>query len=338
MNKNKFILSVLPSSAPRNYLQPKYSKKEFLEKSLKERGIELKLGEILKGGVVSQVYSATLNGKKVAVKHTEDVNPFDPTEFMIKKEGHNMDTKILKLLQNSKSVKVPRIIAFFPEITTTIMEDVRDSGFQLLNDLIMKKKLEIQSASKIGEMFANLSLECHKWKEFKTNESAEQNIYERGLELRLSYPNSQVEYLALEKEYVSNNKYFLWPDGHPKNIFVNEQGNPIFIDFGRSHWGDQRFMLPNFLAHIVIYTLVGYIRKPDAREYIENCIKAYERICGAIDKNVFCKYLAMEVLHRMNGKWVQGISTSEQKISLFKFGLSIFDGNISSVKRMLSLL
>ncbi|PIY68793.1 hypothetical protein COY90_04035 [Candidatus Roizmanbacteria bacterium CG_4_10_14_0_8_um_filter_39_9] len=335
MNKNIFLQSVKPT-----HTLPKFPEKtslgmqENLEKELQKRGLSIAIKNKLKGGVFSQVYDAIIDGKSVVVKHTENVVPFDPTEFFISKKAHLVDTKILKLLKKSKHIKVPHVFYYYPDITTTIMEDVRNSGFQLLNNFIVEKNLPLSSAKSIGKSLALLAKESRLWKPFATNESANQSIYERGLELRLAYPNDQKQYLFLEKEFVQHNDYWVWPDGHPKNMFVNSRGDVTFIDFGRSHWGDQRYMLPNFLAHIVIYSLAGYIKPQQAQEYLQDCINAYKQI-EPIGEFIFCQYLAMEVLHRANGKWIQGVETIEQKLNLHRFALHIFDSNIVSIPQLI---
>ncbi len=337
MNKNKYVLSVLPSPRPKNYPLTVLSDKKELEKKLNELGEKIELNEALKGGFVSQVYSANLNGKKVVVKHVENLTPFDPTEFFIDKNGLVEDVRILKLLAKSRKIRTPKIIRFFPKINSAIQEDLREEGFFLLNDQIIDGKLNVNSAGFVGESLANLAAESRIWKEFKTNESSEQSIYERGLELRLAYPNSQKEYLFLEKEFLGNNKYFCWPDGHPKNILVKKSGECAFIDFGRSVWADQRYMLPNFLAHIVVYCLAGYIDKKLAEQYILKSVSSYKSI-EPINENIFCQYLAMEVLHRANGKWVAGIDTRGKKLALLKFGMTVFDEKVFSINELLRLL
>ena len=162
-----------------------------LEKILQAKGLKIKIKKILKGGTVSQVYTADLDGQAVVVKHTDDLQPFDPTEIFISKNGHLVDTKVLQLLQKS-SVKAPQVIKFFPDIFTTVMVDVRTDGFTLLSDLILDKSLPLNSAAKIGRALANLAQESRRFKKFKTNETAGQSIYERGLELRLTYPKYSI--------------------------------------------------------------------------------------------------------------------------------------------------
>lgn len=337
MNKNRFIHAVLPSQKKVDYPEPTLAEKDRLEAELIKRGLDIQLGKALKGGVVSQIYEAVLDDKRLVVKHTENLTPFDPTEFFISKEGHNVDTKILKLFAKSDRVNVPEVIHFFPDITATIMEDVREDGYELLSDIITNKKLKIDSADKVGKALANLAKESRSWKEFKTNESAEQSIYERGLELRLAYPNTQKEYKELEKEFTENSKYWVWPDGHPKNVFVNEKGEVLFIDFGRSHWGDQRYMLPNFLSHIGLYSLAGFIDRDIARKYISKAIKEYGEH-EEVNDEIFCKYFTMEVLHRANGKWIDGIESREQKLRAMEFGMRVFDEEVYDLEGLLEIL
>ena len=332
---NRYIHSVLPSSRPLLYPPNRYSKKDDLEAELRKNGLAISLHETLKGGFFAQVYAATLDGKAVVVKHVGSITPFDPTEFYIPDSQFLTDVKVLRLLQHAKTIRVPGIIATLPKIRTVILEDMRQSDFVLMNDQILQKKLTLASSQTIGTTLALLAQESRKWKKFATNESAEQSMYERGFELRMLYPNSQTHYLSLEKEFVGNDGYFCWPDGHPKNVFVDIKGNVSFIDFGRSHWSDQRYMLPNFLAHIVVYALAGYVEKDLAKEYIREAVKAYQFI-ETIDEPLFCQYLAMEVLHRAAGKWVAGITTKEQKLALYDFGLTVFDEKRDKIDKLLS--
>ena len=46
----------------------------------------------------------------------------------------------------------------------------------------------------------------------------------------------------------------------------------------------------------------------------------------------------MEVLHRANGKWIQGVETKEQKLSLYKLGLTVFDEKINTINQLINLL
>lgn len=334
--KKSYIHPVSVNQAPPAYPKPHYDTAEKLERVLQENNISITLGKTLKGGTVSQIYEAEYKGAPVVVKHTENLIPYDPTELALDKEGHNTDTHILRLLSKEKDVRVPAVIAHLPEITTTILDDVRACGFTLMQDIILKRSLTVSSANTIGTMLARLAQTSRDWEQFPTNESANGSIYERGLELRLAYPNSQKEYLELEKEFTIE-KYWIWPDGHPKNMFINESGEPMLIDFGRSHWGDQRYMLPNFLAHIVLYSLTGYIPRNITTQYIQDCTNAYRRL-EPIDENIFCRYLAMEVLHRSYGKWIAGVNTTTQKTRLIAFGLNLFDKRVTTIHALSSMI
>jgi len=335
MNK-LFINPISLSKKHKLYSTPKLHTPELLTKALSKKGLNITLGNQLKGGTVSQVYEGILNDEKVVIKHTEDLTPFDPTEIFISKRGHNVDSKILKLLQNLTYIKVPIIIKHFPEITTTIMENVTEKGYELQSFQLLKGNLNQKSAENIGRSLANLVKESRKWKKIATNEKGIQSIYERGLELRLAYPNSQEDYLELEKEFINNDRFITFPDAHPKNIFINKQGEAILIDFGRSVYGDQRFILPNYLSHIAIYSMCGYYSRKEAVKYINNCINSYQKL-EKIDEEIFCKYFSLEILHRMSGKWLSGIETADQKVKLFGFGLKVFDRKIKGIKNLIEL-
>ncbi|MFA6017024.1 MAG: hypothetical protein WC744_02975 [Patescibacteria group bacterium] len=335
---NTIINPITVDKVKRSYPKPSLlANKTNLQKELQKRGLNIILKESLKGGFISQVYSATLDDKEVVVKHTAGAIPFDPTELYLDKKSHDVDCKVLKMLQNNSKIKVPKLIFNFPDITTSIMENLYSQNFELMQNQIFTRKISVKTAESVGKSIAYLTIESRKWKEFSVTQTASMSVYERGLELRLAYPNSQKEYLELEKEYIKNNKNWSWPDCHPKNIFVNKKDEVTFIDFGYSQWADQRFMLPSHLAHIVIYCLSGYIEKDLAKEYILRCIDTSKEI-EPIDENIFCKYLAMEVFHRANGKWVVGIDKKEQKLALLKFVFTVFDEKINKINQLLNLL
>ena len=338
MDDKKHIQSVAPSSRPKKYPQNKaLLNKNNLEKALQIKGLKIELKESLKGGFISQVYSAVLDGTHVVVKHTSGSIPFDPTEMYLDKKSHDVDCQVLRNLQGNYKIRVPKLLYDFPDITTSVMENLYYQGFELMQNQIFDKNFSIEAAKSVGTMIGNLTIESRTWKKFPAVQTAVMSIYERGLELRQSYPNSQKEYLALEKKYIENNKFWSWPDCHPKNIYVNKKGEVVFIDFGYSQWGDQRFVLPSHLAHIVIYCLTGYINSGPAKEYIEKCVSAYKMV-EPIDESIFCQYLAMEVFHRANGKWIDGVDHNEQKLALLKFGFTVFDDKINKINNLLKLI
>ena len=336
-DRYNFICSVKPQTRPIKYPKPVLADKDKLEQILVKKGLKIKLGDNLKGGFASQVYAAKLNGQSVVVKHVEDLLPYDPTEWLLNKKSQWVDSRVLKNLQGNKKICVPKLLYVFPDITTSIMENVTVNGFELMQNQILKKKLNLTAARNVGRSMAVLAISARKWERFSVVQIAKMSIYERGLELRLAYPNTQKEFRELEKIYLTNNQYWSWPDGHPKNIFVDKQGKVIFIDFGYSQWADQRFILPSHLAHIVIYSLTGYIKPDLAKQYLLDCVNVYKKL-EPVEESLFCRYLAMEVFHRSMGKWVAGVETKEQKLALIKFGLTVFDEKVKSIDELAGLI
>lgn len=343
LNSGKNIIPIQISEA-----KPKFRKstgledRKKLEAFLKKQGLVIKLGKILYGGVDSQVYEASYNSNKIVVKHTEDRGdkllepPFTPIDFYIARENHNIDVKILNLLSKT-TILVPKVLYEFPKQTTTIMSDLRTNGFELLSNQIIRRSLNINSAINIGKSLGLLCNFGQNTKVFNTVKNRYMQIFERGLELRLLYPNLQTEYLKLKKEFTNHVQGWMWPDGHPKNMFVNNQGEVAFIDFGGTYWGDQRFMLPNFLAHIILFSLAGYINVEVASNYISECINGFKML-QPIKEDLFCKYLGMEICHRSFGKWIYGIETADQKIACLSFAMEIFDKNITTINNLTVLL
>lgn len=319
-----------------------FENKERLQKEMIRRGLPIKLKGKLKGGVDSQIYAANLKGNNVVVKHTEDRGasvynpPFTPIDFFVDRENHNLDTYILQKLKNTE-IRVPNVIHHFPDITTTVMEDMRESGFRLMSDLILSGYLPDKSAKHIAEQLVALTSMSKSWKKFTCFKTPEAQIFERGLELRLSYPNTQMEYLDLQKEFVSRRENWMWPDGHPKNIFIDDDSNVAFIDFGGSYWGDQRFMLPNFLGQFIVLCNSGFYDKDKCLNYIELVVRTYKTLEN-IDESLACKYTGMEILHRSFGKWIDGVNTVSLKVKNIRIGLSIFDLKIVTIDNLLSLL
>jgi hypothetical protein len=46
----------------------------------------------------------------------------------------------------------------------------------------------------------------------------------------------------------------------------------------------------------------------------------------------------MEVLHRANGKWIDGVETTKQKIRLYEFGLKVFDYKVENIDSLIELM
>ena len=316
---------------------------EKLQKFLINQGLNIQLLTPLKGGVDSQVYSAKLNGIHVVVKHTEDRSesvynpPFSEIDFFVDRENHNVDTKILKKLSKS-TIRVPHVINHFPEVTTTVMEDLKESGYELMLNKIINDNLSLDSAVSMGDKLAELIIISKKWMQFECYKNPYTQFFERGLELRLASPNIQKEFIELKEIFTNKKQYWMWPDSHPKNIFVNNKtGEVAFIDFGGSYWGDQDFMLPNFIGQFLIYVTGGYISVEFALQYIEKIVSSYSNKVS-IDEALFCKYVGMEILHRAFGKWIEGVNSSDHKVKNIKLGLMIFENHIVTIDDLFKLI
>ena len=348
MNKNIYILPVSATFRDIHYPEHIVKSPKDLESKIKEKFPAFKLGKSLSGGTVASVFEGTIDKQKVVVKHTENTEPQLPVDYLIMNEAHDAEVRVLKRLATEQHIRVPQIIDDMSKITTLIMEDTRTDGFANLSELILKKNLNMKSAKHIGTALAHLTQTSREWEEFKTNESAQLSFYERSLEMLLTYPNELKRYKELELQFTQYEpekedqqgkpRYFVWPDSHPKNILINKNGEATFIDFGRCHWGDQNYMLPNFLAHMVLYGLTKYITKSKMVKYVETCIKAYKDVEPIENEELFGQYLAMELLHRANGRFIEGITKKEHKISIQSLGLAIFDGKIKSIKKLVQLI
>jgi tRNA A-37 threonylcarbamoyl transferase component Bud32 len=332
-----FVNPVQSSEASQAFSSPTALNQQYaLQEELRRRGLKnLKFIKGLKGGFTSQVYEAELEGIRVVVKHTEDLIPANQTELFISRQGHNTDIHILKLLQDTR-IRVPEILHHFPDITTTVMEDLRTSDFTLLAGLMQQGRAPYSGYS-IGRMLAELNIQARQWTGFKVNLSAHQNAYEKGLELMVMHPNSNKYFKEMEEVFVSNNNYIAWVDAHPKNIFIDKRGGVAFIDFGNSSFSDQRFVLPNFLAHIIVYSLAGFYAVEDAVLFMQECVQGYKDL-ETVDEYIFCRYFGMEVLHRASGKWLDGINSPDQKLRSFGLGLNIFDKQVSNIDSLIELI
>ncbi len=337
-----FVNPVAVEKTQKKFTKPSaLADKATLEKELKRRGHDVTLGEMLKGGFASQAYAATLAGEKVVVKHTEDLAPFDPTELLLGADSIQLDVEVLTNLQGHAHIRVPTLVDFLADCSTSIMRDVREDGYTLQVNQILADDaaFNVTAGAQLGTMLAHLQREAKTW-EIKAPivEPTLASIYERGLELRLAYPNTQNQYVALEEAFVANAEHLTMPDAHPKNVFINDAGETLLIDFGYSQYGDQRFILASALAHIALYSCGGHIKPGDAKRYIDEGVAAYKAAEGLFDEELFCRYFAMEVLHRSYGKWVDGIESTQQKLRCIEFGLSVFDQNIATVGRLLDLV
>lgn len=344
MNKNIYILPVSATFRDINYPEPLIRSKDSLESKLKSKDISIALGDLISTGV----YKAKVNGKAAVVKHIENKVPRTPVEFLVMSDRYATEMKVLKRLQNTKEITAPSVLHPFPKINTCIMEDLTDQGYLSFSDQLLKKKLNKKSASKIGTVLATLAITSRTWEEFKTNESAQLNYYDRSLEMLIAYPgdleryyrmaDTYAQYTENKEEMEKKKRYFVWPDSTPQNILITKDGDPAFVDFERVYWGDQQIMIAAFIAHMVLYSLIGYIKKPDTAEYIKNVFKAYKSVDPDINEHTVVEYISMELLHRSNGKEIDGVRSSEDSLAIQKFARQLLDKETTSLTSMLTQL
>jgi len=344
MNKNIYILPVSATFRDINYPEPLIRSKESLESKLKNNEFNISLGGLVSPGV----YKAKLNGKGAIVKHIENKVPQTPIEFLVMADRYTTEVKVLKRLQNLNEVKAPLILYPFPKLNTFVMEDLSDEGYTSFSGQLLQKKLNKKSASKIGTALATFAVNSRTWEEFKTTESAQLNYYDRSIEMLIAYPSNLERYNRMadiyaqyteDKEEIEKKKrYFVWPDSTPQNILITKNGDPAFVDFERAYWGDQQIMIAAFIAHVILYSLIGYIKKADTIEYLRDVFKAYKAIDPDISEQTIVEYIAMELLHRSNGKEMDGIKSSEDSLAIQKFARQLLDKGTTSMTGMFTLL
>lgn len=346
MNNNIYILPVSSTFRDIKYPDKIFKTKDVLERKLRGQKLNIKINKLIQKEILSEIYDATLDNKRVFVKHIENAIPKIPTDFLIMNDAYNTDLSVMKHIKNNEYFGIAQIMHNLPAYKTLILEDIRSNGYTTLSNLILKKKLTTKSASQIGKALANFAKISQKWDEFKTNESAHMSYYERSLEMTIVFPNDYDYYRYLEEQFTTHTKdtqpsddickYFVWPDSKPSNISINKKGNIIFSNFERSYFGDQKYMLAVFVAHIMIYSVLGFIPKIKTIRYIDDCIDAYEEVCKIKDEKIFSQYVGMEILHRSFGKDFPKM-TNKEKLKLQSLGLSIYEEKPNTVTALFNL-
>ncbi len=251
----------------------------------------LEITDILAGGVVSIVGNGILHTPEgdlhVAVKYTKDdieINEkFSPLEsrniLKYASSSHDVDAKILKKLQNNKSIKVPSLVEYFPEHRVTIMKNFNSDGYILFQDLLVEgKEIPDKVFKEVGKVLAEIRLQFSDL--FPDLEGVEERILqieERTDELRTSlYDNRMNYYNVIWRNLLNPEKSsFTWTDGHPKNIAVNDEGDIVVFDFGRSIRCDEEYPLANFLGQIILFILTGAIDYNKGVKYVQDTIDSY---------------------------------------------------------------
>ena len=345
MNKNIYILPVSVTFRNIKYPEKMIKSVEGLERRLKGKKLNITIGKQVHKDNMSNIYEATLDKAKVLVKHTENVVPETPIEFLIMSDAHDTEVRVLNRFESEEHIKAPKIIHNFPKYTTVITEDVRSQGYASLSEQILNKKLPSATATQIGKSLAHFVKVSQAWEEFKTNESAHLIFYEHSLEMLVAFPEAIEHYRFLEDQFTQyaeekedqekRDRHFVWAESSPNNMFVNKKGEVVFSNFSRGFWGDNQFMLAVFIANIMVYSLLGNILRAKAIDYIKTCIKAYKDVTAIRDEYVFSQYVGLEILHRSYGKGMNVLSQKE-KLLLQKLGLTIIEEKAKTITSLLN--
>lgn len=198
-----------------------------LEVKINELAIDLgtiKLKEFLTGGVVSDVYAATLTNhehedKNIVVKYTKESIPMNKNfskldidnTFSLAQDVHNLDVEI----QNTIDVTTPHIIQHYTDESITLMDNFTNDGYELLQNRLLNKDMPEASAKQLGKTLATLrdSLEKQGSK-FTQLETSQSQFDERFLELKVLLYNGRIEqFNQIEQDFLSNSqRCIMWTD------------------------------------------------------------------------------------------------------------------------------
>ncbi len=338
--------------------------KEQLEQKVneltKDVGV-IKLKDMLAGGVVSDVYSAVLQSmdgeKNIVVKYTKNnisnglnfTNADLKNSFSLAPETHNFDV----VIQRELNFSTPIILRHFPEEHITIMENFADNGYKLLQFRLLEGDLPENTAENLGRGLAVIrrKVEGLNLKEQQI-EKSDLQFAERFMELNVLLYNGRIDmFNEVENDFLSSeNKTLAWTDGDQKNFAINNNGEVLAFDFGRSIVCDADFMLPNLAGHLGLFWLADYL--PDGEVFITGLVKAFleeyhkDNLSYKIDERKFVNYFTASLLHRgMAMRWVDPrladkIGEDSLKYASMHFGDLVFSRNkrIKSINKTLEIL
>ncbi|MBD3362720.1 hypothetical protein GF362_03305 [Candidatus Dojkabacteria bacterium] len=326
----------------------------------KDLGI-IKIEELLAGGVVSDVYSAKLRinkekDKNIVVKYTKEKIPskniFSTLDlkdsFSEIQKVHNLDINIQKCIE----INTPKIIRHFADESITVMENFTDSGYKLLQTRILDEEISQDIGIQLGTILAKLRIELkEKGSEFNQIENSYNQFHERFLELKVLLYNSRMDiFNQIEEDFLNSETNFLvWTDGDQKNFAVDEKGEVMIFDLGRSIICDPDFMLANLFGHLGLFYIGGFL---DDKFMITNGIKAYletyrkENHSYIIDEPKFVNYFTASLLHRgMAMRWIDPriaskVGEDSLKYACMHYGDVIFskENRVSSIDKALDVL
>jgi hypothetical protein len=301
----------------------------------------IKLGELLAGGVVSDIYAATLTDKEgkdnsIVVKYTKDDIPishiFSKTDiensFSKALDTHNLDVDI----QSSIKVTTPQIIEHYPNDHITLMVNFNDQGYMLLQNLILEDNLPEDSFVKMAKLLSDLGKELKESKgQYPQVEASRTQFDERFYELKALLYNGRMDmFNQIESDFLeSENIHFVWTDGDQKNIAIDEVGNAMIFDMGRSIICDPDFMLPNLLGHLGLFYIAGYL--DENTKQFRDAVDIYIQEGNSINETKFVSYFTASVLHRgMAMRWIDPrvadrVGADSMKNACMHLGDIVFD-------------
>lgn len=325
---------------------------------------KIKLVDMLAGGVVSDVYRATLKtvigDQNIVVKYTK--KDIKQNHIFSKADIKNSFSKAYLTqdldveVQSILSVKKPDILLDFPEHNITLMENFEDKGFKLLQFYILENDVPFQTAEKMGETLAKIRVDLEEKSGIFTQiESSQTQFDERFYELKALLYNGRIEiFNEIENDFLTvDNRFLTWTDGDQKNFAIDEKGNTLVFDFGRSVVCDIDFMLPNLLGHLGLFYLAGYLQNVGKIEdFFESCMKAFlknyknKNADYEINEKKFVNYFVASLLHRgLAMRWIDQriaskIGEDSLKNACMHFGDVIFDkeNRVIEIAKMFEIL
>lgn len=308
---------------------------------------QVELGDLLAGGVVSDIYSAVLtkaDGSKrsIVVKYTKNNisrnKNFSKTDiensFSKAPETHNLDVNI----QNELGLNTPNMIVHFPEEKISLMDNFNDNGYKLLQEYLLEWVLPTDTFDKLGKMIADVRLSQGKMGErFEQVEASRTQFDERFYELKTLLYNGRMEiFNQIEDQFLIDGvEQLVWTDGDQKNIAINEEGEVMVFDMGRSVKCDPDFMIPNLLGHLGLFFIAGFLGEDT--EQFQTCLDSFLKTYQAqtpdyeLDEEKFANYFTASIVHRgIAMRWIDKKITSRigagaLKNACMHFGDAIFD-------------
>ena len=277
------------------------------------------------------------------VKHARGREIFYPTYSISTETRMATEVEVLKRLFPVFPKEVPQILEYYPENNVTVMTDVGNEA-ELGFSYLINGRAEPRHGTAFGDFLARLKQATDDWKPFQTVESASEQIWIRGQEVKTASPQWGKQ---LQDSYLEKQK-FLWVDGHPKNVFFGKKFPLVrAIDWDCSHFADPDYMLPNFFGQMPVFTIFGHIDIEKAARFTEEMINAYvkiEPVSPEVERKM-CFYAGCQTIQRQDGKWLFDACggtddlSLHRKAQLFYFGrktltsVSTFDQYLGLLKK-----